>query len=502
MKAWGIRARVLLLALLPSVMILVSLVGYFTYARITEVNDLVGQRGVALARQLASGAAFAIVAADRTALQRLTDAMALERDVASVAIAGTDGHELAITRSLDRTEATDVVRYTQPVMNGRQPVSGSMADMGFANPPRQVGEIVIEMSREAAHAEQRRLLAIGLGLGFACIIVAVALAFIIGNGVIRPIRRLAGAMAELTRGHPVTPLPLHGGGELRALHCGFNEMAARLQASTRELESRVEAATRELSAQRDMAEQATRARSRFIAAASHDLRQPLHAIGLFTATLQRRTQGTGVQSVVADLARSVSIMERLFDALLDVSRLDAGTLQAEVRVFRLEHLFAQIYAEHCTSAVQKQLRLRIRHTNALVATDELLLHRLLGNLVANAIRYTSRGTVLLCCRPCSSGLRVEVRDSGIGIDAALHAVIFEEFYQVDNPARDRTKGLGLGLAIVSRLARLLGTRVGVRSAPGRGSVFSLVVPSGAGTQVAAAALPPPVPAARDENPVG
>lgn len=478
MKSWGIRARVLFLALLPSVMILVTLAGYFTYSRIAEVDVLLAQRGNSLARQLAPGTEFALFAGDSAALERLAQAAVREADVASVTITDARGRVVAGATSNTPANGNAVTRFTQPVLATRIETSDFPEQMGSGSAPKKVGEITVAMSRTAAQAHQRDLLLIGLALGSASLIIAVALALGIGNSVIRPIRGLAAAMAELSQGKPVAPLPTHGGGEFRTLNDGFNDMAARLQADTKALQLRIEDATRALIAQKDAAEEATQAKSRFIAAASHDLRQPLHAIGLFTATLQRRAHGSDLSAVVRDLAQAVSVMERLFDSLLDISKLDAGTLVAQPRSFRLEPLFAQLYAEYADAAAVKHLRLHVRPTDAVLATDELLLHRVLSNLVANAIRYTDHGTVLICSRRRGAAVQIEVRDSGIGIPTEKQGEIFQEFYQIGNAARDRSLGLGLGLAIVARVARLLGTQVAVRSAPGRGSVFSLRVRQG------------------------
>lgn len=479
MKGWGIRARVLVLALTPSAMILLALVGYFTYQRIAEVDFSLAQRGILVARQLAPVAEFAIFAGDRSALQRLTDAAMYEADVRSVTIADPQGQALARSGPVDPSEAGDSVRFTQPVMQTRLVTSDLPEEMHVNGAPAAIGEITVEMSRSAARVQQQRLLLTGLAFGFACMMIAVALALAIGNSVIRPIRRLATAMVELGHGRRVAPLPAAGGGEFRTLSEGFNRMAGKLQADARELEAQIEEATRALVAQKDTAEQATRAKSRFIAAASHDLRQPLHAIGLFTSTLQRRAAGTELQAIVHDLAQSVSVMDRLFDSLLDISKLDSGTLRAEPKPFLLERLLTQLVAEYADVAEQKRLRLHARATAAVVVADELLLHRLMANLVANAIRYTNLGAVMICCRRHGGDeARIEVRDSGVGIPEDKQREIFQEYYQIGNAARDRSMGLGLGLAIVARLARLLGTEVKVRSAPGRGSVFSLVLPLG------------------------
>jgi|KBSMisStandDraft_5_1062788.scaffolds.fasta_scaffold00769_9 signal transduction histidine kinase len=478
MKKWGIRARVLFLALLPSVTILLTLVGYFTYMRIAEVDVVLAQRGNSLARQLAPGAEFALFAGDSSALDRLAQSVAREAGVASVTITDARGQVVAGATSTIARNGDATARFTQPVLATRLDTADVPEQMGPSSAPAKVGGITVAMSRASARADQRHLLIVGLGIGSASLLLAVVLALGIGNSVIRPIRRLAGAMEKLSRGAHVEPLLSEGGGEFRALNEGFNDMAKRLQADTKALQARIEIATRELVAQKDAAEHATQAKSRFIAAASHDLRQPLHAIGLFTATLQRRTQGSEIETIVSDLAKAVSAMERLFDTLLDISKLDAGTLVVEPRPFRLGGLFAQVYAEHADAATEKGLRLAVRPTSAVLVTDELLLHRLLSNLVANAIRYTSQGTVLLCCRRRGAAWQIEVRDSGIGIPPEKQSEVFQEFYQIGNAARDRNRGLGLGLAIVTRIARLLETEVSLRSAPMRGSVFSLRIRAG------------------------
>ena len=490
MRQWGIRARVLFLALAPSVMILASLVTYFTYQRIVEVDVSLAERGKLVARRLAPATEFAIFAGDHAALQRLTDVAVREADVSSIAITDAHGDELSRSGSAAEADGSNSMRFTEAVMQTRLAVGDFPEQTQPSSQPAKIGEIVVVMSRAATEARQRQLLLTGLALGLAGLAMAIALALAIGNAVIRPIRRLAGAMVALGHGSVATPIETAGGGELTTLAEGFNRMAARLQADARELEARITDATRALMVQKDAAEQATKAKSRFIAAASHDLRQPLHAIGLFTSTLQRRTDGTELQTVVADLTKAVAVMERLFNSLLDISRLDAGTLHANPRAFPLDRLFVQLAAEYSDAAAQKSLRLVFRPSREVVVTDELLLHRILTNLMANAVRYTPSGSVLVACRRRGGMLQIEVRDSGIGIAQDKHRDIFLEFYQIGDAGGGRMMGLGLGLAIVSRLARLLGTRVVVRSAPDRGSTFSLRVPRGEASAVAVPAAEP------------
>ena len=478
MKEWGIRARVLFLALTPSVLILVALVVYFTYQRIAEVDVALAERGKLVARRLAPETEFAIFAGDRSTLQRMADAAAQEVDVRAIRIDDAQGRELVHSGLADaQAEGRSTMRFTETVWQTRLDV-GDLADPQPANARQPaIGRVTVTMTRETARWQQQRLLLTGLALGLAGLALAITLAIAIGNGVIRPIRRLAKAMVELGRGERVAPIATAGSGELSTLTQGFNRMAERLQADAIELERRIATATQELQAQKETAEQATLAKSRFIAAASHDLRQPLHAIGLFASALQRQAQGTTLQGVAADLGKAVTAMERLFHSLLDISRLDAGTLRAESRPFALQHLFDQIAAEFADAAAQKQLKFHVCRTRAIVESDELLLHRVLSNLVANAIRYTNTGGVLVCCRS-RDAVQIEVRDSGVGIAPEMHEKIFQEFYQISANEGDRSSGLGLGLAIVARLAHLLGTEVVVRSALQRGSTFSLRVPRG------------------------
>ena len=234
----------------------------------------------------------------------------------------------------------------------------------------------------------------------------------------------------------------------------------------------------ELRAQKKAAEEANVAKSRFLAVASHDLRQPLHALQLFVQALEDITLPTHATQLVANVRRSVDSMEELFDALLDISRLDAGNVRARIETIPLAELFDRLSFEYAPVARQKGLGLKVMETSVHVRSDPTLLARIVRNLVANAVRYTERGCVMIGCRRQAERIRIEVWDTGPGIPPDKHAEVFQEFAQLGNPERDRRKGLGLGLAIVDRLARLLGHEVRLRSRVGRGSMFSVTVPRG------------------------
>ncbi|MDN3277973.1 hybrid sensor histidine kinase/response regulator [Frankia sp. RB7] len=231
----------------------------------------------------------------------------------------------------------------------------------------------------------------------------------------------------------------------------------------------------DLRRQIELAEQANMAKSRFLASASHDLRQPVHALGMFVGSLARHPMSAEMKSLVAHIEGSTQAMETLLNSMLDISRLDAGVVEPRQQIFPLGPMLERIGAEWATDAEAKGIELRICGTSAYVRSDLVLLERILRNLVSNAIRYTARGIVLVGCRRGGETLRIEIWDTGQGIAPADHQRVFEEFYQVGNPERDRSQGLGLGLSIVRRLSNLLGHPIELVSALGKGSVFRLVV---------------------------
>lgn len=232
----------------------------------------------------------------------------------------------------------------------------------------------------------------------------------------------------------------------------------------------------ELRAQKLAAEAANVAKSRFLAVASHDLRQPLHALGLFVEALQQSRLPTHERQLVGNVRRTLDAMEELFDELLDISRLDAGVVRARMEAFELAPVLDRLGLQYASMAHRKGLSLSVLSTKACARSDPRLLGRIVGNLLANAVRYTQRGGVVLGCRREGNGLRIEVWDTGRGIPPDKHGEVFKEFAQLANPERESSQGLGLGLAIVARLASLLDHRIHLRSAVGKGSVFGISVP--------------------------
>jgi signal transduction histidine kinase len=256
----------------------------------------------------------------------------------------------------------------------------------------------------------------------------------------------------------------------------ITRMTTALEHSNETLEEQVRTRTAEIDAARAAAEQAHRAKSRFLAHAGHDLKQPLEAIGMFTGMLERQVDTARGRLLLKDLRLAQRSMRNLLDSILEISKLESGAVQPALTAVPLAPLFDQLASELAPQAEAKDLALRVVQTDEIVLTDAALLERILRNLLVNAVRYTERGCVLLGCRRKGNTLWIEVHDSGHGIARSNFRRIFDEFVQLDRPDRDRSQGIGLGLAIVDRLARLLGHAVTVRSIEGRGSVFSVQVP--------------------------
>ena len=263
--------------------------------------------------------------------------------------------------------------------------------------------------------------------------------------------------------------------------------AVRLKSRTDEmaLQLRVEKADAE--AARREAEAANRAKTQFFAAASHDLRQPLHAMGLFAEALRQRVHDPEVAALVNSINESVDALEGLFGELLDITRIDTGGVEVNPAPVRLKDIFSRLRLQFEPIAFEKGLHLSVRGDRHVAHADPVLLERVLRNLVSNAIRYTDDGGVLVSCRRRGDRLLMQVWDSGIGIAESSVPHIFEEFFQVNanRPLEaHQRKGLGLGLAIVKRLTDMMGANVQVSSRAGHGTVFSFEVSVGTAPRVA------------------
>ncbi len=378
-----------------------------------------------------------------------------------------------------------------PVATARQAASASAPAATVTDAPGLAGEdavtaalplgrtgwlLLVEQSRDRALAPAlatlQRMFWLMVGGGS----VALLVGWWSARRMAAPIARLREATARLAAGHWDTAPKLRTGDEIELLADDFGAMSRQLQDSYRELEHKVETRTAELRQRRDEAERANAAKTRFLAAASHDLRQPMHAIGLLVGVLRTRLVEPGTQALADKAQQAVRTMEGLFGALLDISKLDAGAVTTRSEIVRLADTLERAERAYAPLASAKDLRFRARATTLCVRTDTALLDRIVGNLCVNAIRYTERGGVLLACRAREGRVVLRVYDSGIGIAPEHRAAIFDEFVRL-NPKTGSDEGLGLGLSIVKRSAELLGLDVTMDSRVGRGSRFDVWLPA-------------------------
>ena len=285
---------------------------------------------------------------------------------------------------------------------------------------------------------------------------------------------------------PLVLLMLQRGGPVQVsvavLVIGFGSMAIffavsmhRLLKTALQTKLDNDALVRALRQQVVLVERADREKSRFLASASHDLRQPMHALGLFAGALDKHLNGTALQPTVKNMMRAIDALEQSFSAMLDISKLDAGVIEANLQSFPIRDLFRVLHM-HCSGQAEELgLSLRFKPGGKIVTSDPQLLQRVLSNLIHNAIRYTREGGVVVVVRSRDGQDSIEVWDTGIGIPEDELPRVFDEFYQVTNPGRDRSRGLGMGLAIVKRLVLLMGHSLEVRSRPGQGTVFRILL---------------------------
>jgi signal transduction histidine kinase len=481
-RRWDLAHRILFAAVAPTVLIAVVLALFFAMGRIEDLDRQLHERGRGLAAQLALASEYGLTSANREAVQRLADAAVSQDGVQGAAIFDRTGSLLAMSGHLqDRTPVSPVEPPAGPddyVRYGRgfafaAPVGGLHAT--GAGPP---GMVVVHMSVQPLGKVRREVIAGATLLTFVGLIPAMLLAWRLSVGIRKPLFDLAGTVARIGAGDLGARAAIDAGGVLKVIEAGINQMAAALEAAQQDLERRIAAATAELQSQKDLAERASRTKTQFLAAASHDLRQPMQALRLFVGALGMRTRDEDTGRLVLRVERALDALETVLDALLDISRLDAGIVTPCIESFPASRLFEGLRNTFAGTAAEAGLDLRIVDSKAWLRSDPLLLERVVSNLVSNALRYTQRGGVVVGCRRFGARLRIEVWDSGPGIPRDQLQEIFREFVQLPNAAPARQDGLGLGLAIVDRLSRLLGHPVTVDSRPGKGTVFRIALPRG------------------------
>jgi signal transduction histidine kinase len=487
----SLRKRMTLLALLPATLVAALLTAVSLWHDIDNLEQGFLTRGNALSRQMATAAEYGIFSGQRANLLALTaSALSIDVNVRGVAIVDAHGTVLALSGNLDpaawpplariegRRLGSDELLFVEPVLRSSLPVDDIYAGADVVGEPaaKTVGHVVVVLSLSEITHESWRLAAVGLLIALVGSLLGGWLAQRIAHGVTGPLIEASEVVERIGHGELAARMNPASAGTLRSLAAGINAMAERVGMTHEELHARVEEATQDLLRGKEAAEHATIAKSHFLAAASHDLRQPLHALGLFVSRLGQSDAAKLEPKLVSHIQSAVESLQNLLDGILDISRLDEGKVVPQVSAFPLAPLFDSVARDLSLLAEEGGVQVRVRPTPIWVNSDVKIIERILLNLVGNALRYTRTGGVLVACRRCQGMARIEVWDTGEGIPEHAREKVFDEYVQLGNPERDQAKGVGLGLAICRRLSALLHAPLGVRSRSGRGSVFWLDLP--------------------------
>lgn len=492
----SLRRSLLMLGIWPCAATALILTGWFTHDRLRLLDSAYAAQGLSTAQQIAALSDLSLYAGDTAALQaiatsavtaRLADRVEISNHAGIFITAGTaPGHAAQLGLSSAPVRLTRWISLSDYPDAADAAAAASSQDASSA---AAIGTVRIYRNTLAFEQERRRSLLWGLLPGLICLLLAVLSARQIARGATWPLRRIQHALGELLPGHEAAIDPLlanvtaaRAPAELTALAEQVRQLATALKTERSHAQRDVRRAREQAMDSVAQVEQASRARARFLASASHDLRQPLHAMGLFIDGLQT-TALPSQRTALMRLQESTQIMSRLLEDLLDISRLDAQVYTPEWNAVPLDALYAQLDAMHRPRALDLGVQLHWRARGLVVHSDAALLLRILGNLVGNAIQHSGARCVLVTARrlrhAATGGgmIRLEVRDNGGGIAPIHHGSIFEEFFQIANAERDARKGFGLGLSICARIARVLDTRIRLRSALQCGSTFSITLPA-------------------------
>ena len=466
----SLMQRFALVALVPTMVTATLLVTMLTQHQLVTLRDMAQNTADAIATQAASVSTSPLRDMQRRELVRIAVSIGQLPHVARVQIRAADGEILADSLGRSGSGATESLTVVRDVVDNDQP----------GNPV--LGSVLVDVSLSDAIAAQQASLRDALIALIVSLVVAAVIAWQAARWISAPLRRLVAAVHQLGRGDRHVEVEVTDQTEIGELQRGFNSAALALFDVQRSMEREIEHATVELARKNAALEAASVAKARFLAAASHDLRQPLYALTLFSSSLAVDERDPVRLDRIAHIQECVEALDHLFSELLDLSRLETGAMQIEITEFPLDHVLQEVSRNFRMIAEQHGLRLIMRATDLWVRSDRTMLARILNNLVSNALRYTNKGGVLVVARRRGDDtVRVDVWDTGSGIAPEHQARVFDEFYRVEchnTNERDTgtRRGLGLGLATVQRLAELLDTQVLLKSNPGHGSVFSFHLP--------------------------
>ena len=491
MNTGSIRNRILLAALAPVVLAVVSVGTLMMTRHAQEIERNLVERTVSLARQAAILAELPLAAGSNANARAAADFIERSAGIVGLSLVDREGVTVDNRGNLGSTALrlldgkplsvqverdSHLVSVVHPVVLFAQPSGTTNTGTG-----QRVGFVALSVSRVDERRDIAKLWWTGAAISLLATLLSLVLVRAATRSISAPLSALSDGLSRVARGDFSVQLHEAGRGEFRKLAVNFNQMTGALQSARRGLRNEVKRATEALASRTREAESASNAKSRFLAAASHDLRQPAHALSLYVAALrhglrqQAPTVGESLMPAVDGMQAASRSLDALLNAVLDISRFDAGVVTADMQDTALRPLVQEVITVLASGAKERGLRLRSRVPDASVQTDPTLLRRVLDNLVSNAIRFSRTGSILVTVRPRSDHCLLQVWDQGIGIAPTHLPLIFDEFYQVRRGDSGQG-GMGLGLAIVARSAMMLGAEVNVRSRVGRGTCFSLRLP--------------------------
>lgn len=518
MKNWGIKRRVLFLALLPALLVSTLLAGYLIFKQSVDLEDTLKERGFALVRHLGPASEYGVFSASSDILQPLISSALNEPDVRSITITDEQGETILtagepgdfhalFTRQVLRpvsaeSEKTNSLVFRAPILRSEfvidqqlddelqllEQVNGADKD---SMRQRLLGWVTVSLDRSRTVTRRNEMIISSILLTLLVLGVGMVLAVRLGQDVSDPIVVLTEAVKRIQSGQLDEKITVTAGGELGKLASGMNAMMAALQAAQSELQQRVDQATSqykdalsllerknvELDNARRQAEAASEAKSEFLANVSHEVRNPLNGVLGFLGLLEKTELSPQQRGFLHTIDVSARNLLTIINDLLDLSRIEAGKMSLDFRVFSIEEMLKDILALHSPAAEEKKLKLILNVDDELpeyAEGDSVRIGQVLSNLIGNAVKFTEQGEIRISCRVRENLKRrlvpeFAVSDTGPGIEPDHQASIYESFYQVEGGTKRSHEGAGLGLAIAKKLVEMMGGTIEMESAPGQGT---------------------------------
>jgi len=477
MKHWnnpGIRTQATWLALMPAMLIFVILSGYFVVGQVSTIDAHLDDKGQRVAQQIAAASEYSLITGDTTPIDALLR-NTLDQDIIAIALQDDQGKVLAQATTHDHT-LFGTRFFTESVI---QPIRDPHAAAGTPSGARKLGSVSIAVSDVPTRMAQRRSVMIAIAIGLSVLLLATAMAWLIGRRIVQPLEEITHVMGQLESGHLSARTQVQSNGDIGQLQRGINNMADSIESHEKTLRNTIA----ELKQAREDAEQASQAKGNFLAVMSHELRTPMHGTLGMLELLRHSSLDRNQQQHVDIAIESTRHLLSVVEDILDFSRIEQGKMVLEPHYFNLHEMLSRCLGTFGMAAARKGLELSLvvdkQLDNTAVYLDETRFRQIVVNLLGNALKFTNTGSITLSAEALpthdpSLHFALTVTDTGIGIPVDKIGSIFESFQQIDSGTRRQFGGSGLGLAITHRLCDLMGAGIEVTSSLGKGTSFRIL----------------------------